>query len=51
MPVKIIEQGEEYSVVSAYTKAELRELGLTDEEISKLKTITLYDTIQLKPTK
>lgn len=51
MPVKILKQGEEYSIVSGYTKKELKDLGLSDSEISDLKTITLYDRIQLKPSK
>ena len=51
MPIKVLEKGSEYSVVSAYSKKELKELGLSDEEISSFKTITLYDTIQLKPAK
>lgn len=51
MPVKILKQGEEYSIVAAYTKKELLDLGLTNDEISNLKTITLYDTIQQNKTK
>ena len=51
MPVKILEKGEEYAIVSPYSKKELKDIGLSDEEISGLKTITLYDTIQLKPAK
>lgn len=51
MAVKVLKQGEEYSIVSGYTKNELKELGLTEEEIDNLRTITLYDRIELKPTK
>ena len=50
MPVKILKKGEEYSIIAGYSKKELLELGLSEEEISDFRTITLYDRIQLNPT-
>lgn len=49
MPIKILKQDEEYSIVSGYTSKELSDLNLTKEQISELRTITLYDRIQLNP--
>lgn len=49
MAVKVLKQGEYYSIVEAYTRAELLELGLSSTEISALKTLTLYDEILLNP--
>lgn len=51
MAVKILKQSDEYSIVSGYSKKELQELNLTDNEIADLKTITLYDSIELNATK
>ena len=50
MPVKILKQNEDYSIVEKYTRTELLELGLSSTEISDLKTLTLYDEILLNPT-
>lgn len=50
MPVKILKQNEDYSIVEQYTRTELKELGLSATEISELKTLTLYDEILLNPT-
>lgn len=50
MAIKILKQNGDYSLVSTYTRSELLDLGLTSDEISDLKTITLYDRIQLNPT-
>ena len=50
MAVKILKQGNEYSIVSGYTRKELEELGLSENQISDLRTITLYDRIQLNST-
>ena len=50
MAVKVLKQGEDYSIVEPYTRAELLELGLSSTEISDLKTLTLYDEILLNPT-
>ena len=50
MAVKVLKQGEDYSIVEPYTRAELLELGLSATEISDLKTLTLYDEILLNPT-
>ena len=51
MAVKILKQNEDYSIVKAYTRDELTEKGLTSEQISNLKTITLYDEILLNNNK
>lgn len=50
MAVKILKRGQDYSIVKSYTRSELLELGLSSEEISKLKTLTVYDEILLEPT-
>jgi putative membrane fusion protein len=47
MPVKILKQNDEYCIVSGYSRSELIELGLSSNDIANLKTITLYDRIQL----
>ena len=47
--VKITEKGDKYSIVTAYTTDELKELGFTSEEINNYKKITLYDEIILNP--
>lgn len=51
MPIKVLKQDEEYSIVSGYTKTELLNLNLSEDEISETRTITLYDSIQLEPNK
>ncbi len=47
--VKVVKQGENYSIIDSYTTEELRELGLTDEEIINYKSISLYDEILINP--
>lgn len=47
--VNVIKQGENYSIVKPYDTEELKELGLTNEEISSYKKISLYDEIILNP--
>ena len=47
--VKITEKGDKYSIVTAYTTDELKELGFTSKEINNYKKITLYDEIILNP--
>ena len=47
IPVKVLRQNDTYSIVENYTDDELRELGYTDEEISDIKKIKLYDEIIL----
>ena len=44
--VKILKQNEKYSIIENYTKAELIEKGLKQEEITE-KYISLYDEIML----
>lgn len=45
--VKILRQNDTYSIVENYTDDELKELGYTEEEISKRNQIKLYDEIVL----
>lgn len=47
--VKVKKQGEKYSIVESYTTEELKELGLSNEEIANYKKILLYDEILLNP--
>ncbi len=47
--VKIKKQGEKYSIVEAYTTEELKDLGLSNEDIVASKKISLYDEILLNP--
>lgn len=47
--VKVKRQGENYSIVEAYSNEELRELGFSEEEIANYRKISLYDEIILNP--
>ena len=47
--VNVTKQGEEYSIVQPYTTEELKELGLSNEEINSYRKISLYDEIVLNP--
>ena len=47
--VKVTNVGENYSIVEPYESDELKEMGYSNEEISKYKKITLYDEILLNP--
>lgn len=47
--VKIKKQGEKYSIIEAYTTDELKEEGMSNEEIAKYKKVSLYDEIILNP--
>ncbi len=47
--VKIKKQNEDYSIINNYTSQELKELGYTTNEITSMKSISLYDEIVLKP--
>lgn len=49
MAVKVLKQGEDYSIVDTCSRDELLNLGLSSKEISDLKTLTLYDEILLNP--
>lgn len=49
MAVKVLKQGEDYSIVDTCSRDELLNLGLSSSEISDLKTLTLYDEILLNP--
>lgn len=43
--VKVLRQNESYSIVRNYESEELRELGFSEEEISNMSDINLYDEI------
>ena len=45
IPVKVLRQNESYSIVENYSKEELSKLGYTEEEISDISKINLYDEI------
>lgn len=47
--VNVTKQGEDYSIVQPYTTEELKELGLSNEEINSYRKISLYDEIILNP--
>ncbi len=47
--VNVTKQGEDYSIVQPYTTEELKELGLSNEEINSYRKISLYDEIVLNP--
>ena len=47
--VKVERQGDKYSIISSYKTEELKELGLTDEEIANYKKISIYDEILINP--
>lgn len=47
--IKIISQNDNYSIVNNYTTDEYKELGFSDEEISNMRKITLYDEILTSP--
>lgn len=47
--VKILRANDKYSIVTNYTKDELKELGFTTDEIKSTKSLTIYDEILKKP--
>lgn len=47
--VKVKKEGEKYSIVEGYTTDELRELGLSNDDIISYKKINLYDEVMLNP--
>ena len=47
--VKVKKQAEKYSIVTAYSNEELKELGYSDKEINNYKKISLYDEIIVNP--
>lgn len=51
IPVKILKESKNYSIIENYTSLELKEIGYMAEEIKNMKTIGLYDQILLKATK
>ena len=49
MLVKILKQNEDYSIVRKYTNEELKELGFSNEEISNMSEISIYDELIVNP--
>ncbi len=47
--IKIKRQNEDYAIIENYTTQELREMGYSTNEITSMKSISLYDEIVLKP--
>ena len=47
--VKIVRRNDKYSIVTAYTTDELKELGYSNSEINSYKKITIYDEILINP--
>lgn len=47
--IKILRTNNKYSIVTNYTKEELKKLGFTAEEIKSTKTLTIYDEILKEP--
>lgn len=47
--VKVKRRGDKYSIVEAYDNRELKELGLSDEEINSYRKISIYDEILINP--
>lgn len=45
--VKILRQNEKYSIIENYTRAELKEKGMSDEKLENRKTISLYDELEI----
>ena len=45
--VKILKQNEDYSIIKNYTTEELKALGYKQEEIASMKSISLYDQIEI----
>lgn len=46
--VKVLEQNENYAIIENYNKEELKEKGLSEQEVKERKTISLYDEIIIK---
>ena len=46
--VKVLKQNDDYSIIRNYTTEELKALGYSKEEIASMKSIGLYDQIELK---
>jgi len=49
--VKILKQNQDYSIIRNYTTEELKALGYKQDEIISMKSIGLYDQIELKKEK
>ncbi len=47
--IKIKKQNKNYSIIENYDWSELRDLGYEDQEISSMKSISLYDEVLANP--
>lgn len=47
IPVKVLKESKNYSIIENYTSLELKDLGYIAEDIKNMKTIGLYDEILL----
>jgi len=45
--IKILKQGEKYTIIENYTRAELKEKGVASELIKNRRTISLYDELEI----
>lgn len=49
--IKKVRETKSYTLIQNYETEELKEMGLSSEEIKKMKSVALYDEIILKPQK
>lgn len=47
--VKILRENDNYSIIGQYTAEELKELGFSATEITKMSSISIYDEILINP--
>lgn len=47
--VQVVKQNNNYAIIENYTTQQLRNLGYTTDEITSMKSISLYDEVVLKP--
>lgn len=47
--VKVIERNDDYAIIEKYETEELKNLGMTSDQIRNLKSVTLYDEIEANP--
>ena len=48
--IKVLQQNENFSIVSNYNTKELQDLGIDNEEIENKKSITIFDELILDPS-
>ena len=47
--MKILKESSSYCVIDNYTYEELKNMGLSSEEINKTKEISIYDELIINP--